>query len=112
MDIIPFVNWKTILTFSVKLLCPITGNEFFAVNFQSSNESFSQNDSIRGAIENFVNGNISVISVTRPLVKHECIVDISKLDHIEIQFSGAQAKLIEELFNNSSWDFIKPYLSF
>lgn len=92
----------------IKFHCRVTGNCFREIIVIAENKGYSQTDTLKNVIQDFINGN--VYSDNRFYdVKNECFAH-NKINHVDVQLQEPFKSLFEQLFDMSSWEIMKKEL--
>lgn len=95
------------LNFKINFNCPITGNNFMTLFLETEASSYSETDSLREAIQKFINGDFSYENMVYHYV--DSLSSISnKIHNIDIQLAEPFKSLFEKLFDTSSWNIVIP----
>jgi hypothetical protein len=93
----------------VKFFCRATGNCFRERIIIAENKGYSQNDTLKKVIQDFINGNVDSADRFHD-VKNECFAH-NKINHVDVQLQEPFKSLFEQLFDMSSWEIQKKELS-
>jgi len=100
-----FVQNRFLLNYSIKMNCPITGNLFRELAFETTGESSDYFEAQRKAIQNMIDGRHSGATNRIFDVDSKC-KPVKKIHHLEVShFPKEIQDMFRQLFDISTWEF-------
>lgn len=100
-----FMSFTASLNYSLQLTCPITGNKFRELKFQTQGHSCDYAEAEKQAIQNMLDGRHSIRNDNISCCEIKC-KPVKEVHYLEVShFPDEIQQMFRQLFDISSWQF-------